>query len=105
MIGGVGGDKCLGRVKGKVHMISVRPVLYGLETVSVTKIQETKCEDVQLDLIKKEYISWTTQARLLEGQGFRSWGPFAALEMIWTIPQPQWHKFSSPVQAVDMETL
>ena len=62
------------RVKGKVYKVAVRPaMLYGLETVALTKRQETEMEVAELkmllfslgvtrmDKIRNEYIRWTAQ--------------------------------------------
>ena len=62
------------RVKGKVYMVAVRPaMLYGLETVALTKRQEAEMEVAELkmlrfslgvtrmDKIRNEYIRRTAQ--------------------------------------------
>ena len=41
------------RVKGKVYRVAVRPaMLYGLETVALTKIQEAEMEVVELKMLR-----------------------------------------------------
>ena len=41
------------RVKGKVYKVAVRPpVLYGLETVALTKRQEAEMEVAQLEMLR-----------------------------------------------------
>ena len=46
------------RVKGKVYRVAVRPaMLYGLETVALTKRQEAEIEVAEWNLI--EFISTT----------------------------------------------
>ena len=62
------------RVKGKVYRVAVRPaMLYGLETVALTKKKEAEMEVAELmmlrfslgvtrmDKIRNEYIRWTAQ--------------------------------------------
>ena len=62
------------RVKGKVYMVAARPaILYGLETVALTKRQEAEMEVAELkmlrfslgvtrmDKIRNEYIRGTAQ--------------------------------------------
>ena len=64
------------RVKGKVYKVTVRPaILYGLETVALTKRQEAEMEVAELkmlrfslgvtrkDKIRNEYIRGTAQVR------------------------------------------
>ena len=42
-----------GRVKGKVYRVAVRPaMLYGLETVALTKIQEAEMEVAKLKMLR-----------------------------------------------------
>ena len=67
------------RVKGKVYKVAVRPaMLYGLETVALTKIQEAEMEVAELkmlrfslgvtrmDKIRNEYIRGTAQVGKFE---------------------------------------
>ena len=67
------------RVKGKVYKVAVRPaMLYGLETVTLTKRQEAEMEVAELkmlrfslgvtrmDKIRNEYIRGTAQVGKLE---------------------------------------
>ena len=59
------------RVKGKVYKVAVRPAMvYGLETVALTKIQEAEIEvaelkmlrfSLRMDNIRNEYIRGRAQ--------------------------------------------
>ena len=77
------------RVKGKVYKVAVRPaMLYGLETVALTKRQEAKMEVAELkmfslgvtimDKIRNEYIRGTAQV------GKFGENPRGKTEMVWT---------------------
>ena len=80
------------RVKGKVYRVAVRPaMLYGLETVALTKRQEVEMEVAELkmlrfslgvtrmDKIRNEYIRGTAQAGRF-GEKTRDWG---GMDMYW----------------------
>ena len=79
------------RVKGKVYKVAVRPaMLYGLETVALTKRQEAEMEVAELkmlrfslgvtrmDKIRNEYIRGTAQVGKF-GEKTRG-----KTEMVWT---------------------
>ena len=79
------------RVKGKVYKVAVRPaMLYGLDTLALTKRQEAEMEVAELkmlpfslgvtimDKIRNEYIRGTAQVRRF-GENTRG-----KTEVIWT---------------------
>ena len=81
------------RVKGKVYKVAVRPaMLYGLETVALTKRQEAEMEVAELkmlrfslgvtrmDMIRNRYIRGTAQV----GKFGEKTREAILTEMVWT---------------------
>ena len=75
MGGGVAGVICGRRLsasaKGEVYKMVVRPAMYGLETVLLTKKNMTELKTLRfsLDRIKNEFIGWTAHVRQFGDKG------------------------------------